>query len=39
MKSFVDVKVADNFEGYSKEEKETVTLDELLSVADTLRAV
>ncbi len=37
--SFVDLKVADDFGRYSKEEKEKVTLDELISVANAIREV
>lgn len=37
--SFVDLKVADDFGHYSREEKEKVTLDELLSVANAIREV
>lgn len=37
--SFVDLKVADDFGQYSKEEKEKVSLDELLSVANAIREV
>ena len=37
--NFVDVKVADNFDNYSREEKENATLDEVIAVADALRAV
>lgn len=37
--SFVDLKVADDFGHYTKEEKENVSLDELLSVANAIREV
>lgn len=39
MVSFVDLKVADDFEAYSTEEKERKTLDELISVANAIRSV
>jgi hypothetical protein len=37
--SFVDLKVADDFGHYSKEEKENVPFGELLSVANAIREV
>ena len=37
--SFVDLKVADDFGHLSKEDKENVSLDELLSVANAIREV
>lgn len=39
MLNFVDIKVADNFENYTKEEKEKTTLDELMTVANAIREV
>ena len=37
--SFVDVKVADDFAAYSKEEKEAATLEQVISVANAIRMV
>ena len=37
--SFVDVKVADDYEHYSTEKKEQASLDELISVANSIREV
>lgn len=37
--NFVDIKVADDFENYTKEQKEKTTLDELITVANAIREV
>lgn len=37
--SFVDLKAADNFDGYSRQEREQASLDELITVANAIREV
>lgn len=37
--TFVDLKVADDFGHYTKEERENISLDKLVSVANAIREV
>lgn len=37
--NFVDLKVADDFGHYTKEEREKISLDQLVSVANAIREV